>query len=420
MSTTLPGLLLERVRLTPSQTALRFHTLGIWKSRSWSDLLVEVAAAGNALRVLGVRENDVVALVASNRPEWIIADLAIQGLGARTLAIHPDFSPATVSRLVREENAIVAIVSDEEQYDKIAPDRESLISLRTIVVVNTRGVRHVDAHVAADAPSLSWAALLALGAGIDQWTSRAAALDPSNPVTIEVVVTPGSAELPMLTAQLRTSQDLLAASDALGARLNAHSGDELLPIASFAEPLERSISEVLALRLGATINIGEGGELQSLELAAVQPTIAHIPADLLRKMYADVVAKKPKRGIRTVALNRILTGTGTKSKSAHSDLRITRGALVGLVVATILIHGLMQSTSGWIRLALIAAMWALVLGALILGGQAVRPFVRRAYGLASARSLLTGPELENSTANFLGALYLRPITEHASEKGGQN
>jgi long-subunit acyl-CoA synthetase (AMP-forming) len=412
---TLPALLLDRASRTPTETAIRHHTLGIWESRSWSELLQQVAIAGNALSALGVRDGDVVALVSANRPEWIIADLAIQGLGARTLALHPNFSPTTVSRLVGEHEAVVAIVSDQEQYDKLEPSRGQLPSLRTIVVINSRGIRTVDQHVSASDSSVNWNAFVGLGAGTDSWTARASALREDSPVTIEFVVTPTPNGPASVTSVTRTSAELLSASESLGAQLDAHGGDELLPIASFAEPIERSISEVLALRLGATINIGEGGELQGLELAAVQPTIVHVPADALRKMYADIAARKPKRGIRTIALNRILAGSGSTSRSAHTDLRITRIALVGLVVATILIHRLLVSVTGWIRLGLIAAMWIAVLGGLIIGGQAVRPFIRRAYGLANARSLLTGSGLDTPTADFFGALQLRPITEHTIE-----
>jgi long-chain acyl-CoA synthetase len=412
---TLPSLLLDRASRTSAETAIRHHTLGIWESRSWSELLHQVVAVGNALSALGVRDGDVVALVSANRPEWIIADLAIQGLGAQTLALHPDFSPTTVSRLVGDHGAVVAIVSDQEQYDKLEPSRGQLPTLRTIVVINSRGVRTVDQHVSPSDSSLGWNAFVGLDAGPDSWTARASALREDSPVTIEIVVTPTPNGPASVTSVSRTSTELLSASESLGAQLDAHGGDELLPIASFAEPIERSISEVLALRLGATINIGEGGELQGLELAAVQPTIVHVPADALRKMYADIVARKPKRGIPAIGLNRILAGSGTASRSAHTDLRITRIALLGLVVATILIHRFLISVSGWIRLGIIAALWIAVLGALILGGQAVRPFVRRAYGLANARSLLTGPGLDAATSDFFGALHLKPVTEHSPD-----
>jgi long-chain acyl-CoA synthetase len=408
---TLPALLLDRASRTPGETAIRHHALGIWKSRSWSELRDQVVMAGNALSALGVSEGDVVALVCANRPEWIIADIAIQGLGARTLALHPNFSPTTTSRLVREHGAVVAIVSDQEQYDKLETSRSELSDLRTTVVVNSRGIRSVDRHTSTGDPSLVWNAFMALGQGRDSWSSMALTLRDDSPVTIEVIVTSTPNAPATVTSASRTSAELLAASESLGTLLQAHGGDELLPIASFAEPIERSISEVLALRLGATINIGEGGELQGLELAAVQPTIAHVPVDALRKMYSEIAARKPKRGIRKVALNRVLAGSGSTSRSARTDLWTTRGALAALAITSVLVHRSLISTSGWIRLGIIGTLWITVLGALILGGQAVRPFVRRAYGLANARSILTGPGLDNATANFFGSLHLSPVVE---------
>jgi hypothetical protein len=51
---------------------------------------------------------------------------------------------------------------------------------------------------------------------------------------------------------------------------------------------------------------------------------------------------------------------------------------------------------------------------LIGGGFAVRPFVRKAYGLSRAHSLLTGPDADTETIRFLGALHLHPILERRS------
>jgi long-chain acyl-CoA synthetase len=117
-SQTLPGLLIERANAMANVVALRFHDLGIWNEMTWAQLLHNVTVAGDALALVGVSSGDVVALVSKNRPAWVVADLAIQGLGAASLVLHPDLSPETVSRLCGERNVRIAIVGDQEQYDK--------------------------------------------------------------------------------------------------------------------------------------------------------------------------------------------------------------------------------------------------------------------------------------------------------------
>jgi hypothetical protein len=248
---------------------------------------------------------------------------------------------------------------------------------------------------------------------VDAWTARASEIQANSPCTVEVHLD-RSVQPPTLRAHQATASEMLAAGDDLVQRLEAHSGDELYPIASFADPVERALSIALMLRVGAVLNIGEGGPLQRLEVRAVQPTIAHLPASQLRSIRNDVVQRQAKRGIRKVAVERLLnpSATGTRSTSSKLDRRITFGLLCALIAGAIGVHRLLIDQHGMIRIAIIAVL-ALAIGlVLVLGGFGVRPFVRRAYGLGAAHSLLTSPDLDAETRSFLGALHLAPIIEH--------
>jgi long-chain acyl-CoA synthetase len=65
---------------------------GTWLSASWSDTANLVKKLATGLVAQGVEPGDRVALVAENRPEWLIADLAIMAAGAITV---PAFSTNT-------------------------------------------------------------------------------------------------------------------------------------------------------------------------------------------------------------------------------------------------------------------------------------------------------------------------------------
>ena len=54
---------------------------GEWRSRSWREAAGDVARLAAALQRLGLRPGDRVMLVSENRPEWLIADLAIMAAG---------------------------------------------------------------------------------------------------------------------------------------------------------------------------------------------------------------------------------------------------------------------------------------------------------------------------------------------------
>ncbi len=416
---TLPGLLLARANLTPAGQALRHHHLGIWEPRSWRALADETRDVGNGLVDLGVKAGDVVGLIATNQPMWIATDLAVQGLGAITLAIDPGFSPGTVVTLLQTHAASTVVVGNQEQYDKVMESLHLLPLMRRVVIIETRGVAEfnpasggtVTTSTIQDRLVITLAELQHRGGqASDTWTPLASSLDTNQTCTVEAHLDRSQATA-TLRAHSATSAELIEAADELSNRLGAHAGDELYPIASFADPVERLLSIALMLRVGAVLNIGEGGLLQSLEVRSVQPTIAHLPASHLKGIREDVRRRQAKRGLRHIAVSRLLNGQGSASATALSDRRITFGMLSGLGAASIIVHRLLVDQHGLIRLAIIAAMSLAVGAVLVLGGFAVRPFVRRAYGLASAHSLLTSPDIDAETQRFMGALKLAPILE---------
>ncbi len=414
-SQTLPGLLLHRAHDTPQRAALRFHEFGIWQQETWKSLADKTRLVGNGLAAIGVTKGDMVGLIAKNSPQWIMSDLAIQGLSAVTLAIDPEFSPGAVVTMLQTQGATTVIVGDQEQHDKVEESRHLLPRLQRIIVIETRGLRSLDrVSAVAERGVVTWRQLLDLAANAaDVWESSVSSLDENGAATVEGVVdrSPDSGDL-RLRAHTLSSHDLLDAAEDLGTRLGAHAGDELHPIASFADPIERTLSETLALRVGAIMNIGEGGELLALEARDIQPSIAHVPAERLRQIRAEVADRRARHGIRRFALNRILERSGTVSRSSTRDLVVMWSSIGVFAVFALVVHRTMVNQSGLLRLLIIAAVGSVVFGGLIAGGFAVRPFVRKAYGLARAHSLLTNPDIDTETVRFLGALHLNPILEH--------
>ena len=85
-----------------------------WKAWSWKQAEAEIRRVAGGLVALGIKPGDRVALIAENRPEWILADLAIMATGA--IAV-----PAYVTNTVDDHRHILgnagcagAIVSTRE------------------------------------------------------------------------------------------------------------------------------------------------------------------------------------------------------------------------------------------------------------------------------------------------------------------
>lgn len=93
----------------------------------------------NALQALGVRKGDRVGVILPQRPETLMAHLAILRLGAIAVALTPRFGPdALRSRLL--DAGAVAVITDLGQWPKVAEIRPDLSDLRHSVVADGRGV----------------------------------------------------------------------------------------------------------------------------------------------------------------------------------------------------------------------------------------------------------------------------------------
>src|SRR4051794_15567897 len=106
--------LAEAFRLTaedhPDRIAVR--TLHDEVVHTWAQLRERVDALAGGLHRLGVRRGDTVALMISNRPEFMIADLAAMTLGATPFSIYLTSAPDQVRYVIGDAAAKVAIVEE--------------------------------------------------------------------------------------------------------------------------------------------------------------------------------------------------------------------------------------------------------------------------------------------------------------------
>src|SRR5688572_33509404 len=89
----LPRLFLDQAQKLSGKPFLWRKVDGAFKSISWAKVAADVRGLARGLIALGVQPGDRVALIAENRPEWLIADFAIMSVGAITV---PAFSTNTV------------------------------------------------------------------------------------------------------------------------------------------------------------------------------------------------------------------------------------------------------------------------------------------------------------------------------------
>jgi long-chain acyl-CoA synthetase len=308
----LPALLLAHARERPDAPAMREKRRGRWHEITWGDYAARVARAAHGLRELGVEPGDRVAIHGENRPEWVIADLAAQGIGAISVGVYPTSPAAEVEYLLAHSEAVVLVAEDEEQLDKALAVRERLPALRKIVLIDPRNVRALD-----DPMVMTWDAFEAAGE-LDDYTRAVAALDPGE--TALIVYTSGTTGPPK--GAMLTHANLAWAADGFRAALGTGPDDEVLSYLPLCHVAERLGSLINGLGSGYVVNFGEGGESFAQDLRDVQPTLFAAVPRVWEKMLATVEIKMAdaSRLKRVAYRSAIRTGRDLAAKRMRGSL----------------------------------------------------------------------------------------------------
>ena len=210
-ASTIPGLLVERARARPARVAFRAKELGVYRETTWAALAARVAAVAQGLAArFGVGRGSTVAILGDPCPEWTIADLAAQALGAVTYGIYPTSAPGEVRYLLEHGGACVVIVEDQEHLDKTLAVLDDAPGVRGVIVVDTRALfmyRSTRVHRFADIEAAGRAL-----APVDALARLAAGVRPDDAATI--VYTSGTTGHPK-GALYRHGQHLAACANIL-------------------------------------------------------------------------------------------------------------------------------------------------------------------------------------------------------------
>jgi long-chain acyl-CoA synthetase len=87
---------------------------GEWRSTSWAEAARQVAALAASLKRIGLESGDRVALVSENRPEWLIADLAIMAAGCVTVPTYTTNTTRDHAHVLGNSGARAVIVSNQK------------------------------------------------------------------------------------------------------------------------------------------------------------------------------------------------------------------------------------------------------------------------------------------------------------------
>src|SRR5579862_3506707 len=130
---TLPQRLLESVDRHQCARAQIYKMGAQWQANSAQEMLRRVAGLSAALREIGVRAGDRVAVFAPNCPEWHIADFAVTGLGGVVVPIYFREAAERIEYIVAHSEAKVVFVAGEDQTARLAGLRAGLTGVERVI-----------------------------------------------------------------------------------------------------------------------------------------------------------------------------------------------------------------------------------------------------------------------------------------------
>jgi hypothetical protein len=117
----LVSMFLTRAREKGEAPFLSARRDGTWETTSYADAARRVAALADSLKRIGLQPGDRVMLVSENRPEWLIADLAIMAAGCVTVPTYTTNTTRDHQHILNNSGAAAVIVSTQKLARALMP-----------------------------------------------------------------------------------------------------------------------------------------------------------------------------------------------------------------------------------------------------------------------------------------------------------
>ena len=146
----------------PKKDMLAAKEKGIWKTYSTADVASTVNDLSAGLLSLGVsghnftpESSDKIAIMSSNRPEWVFTDLACQQIGAILVPLYPTTNPIEVEFILNDAAVGYVFVSNLELYEKVKSVASKVPSIKGIYTFDAiEGAVHWTSITKASTPAL--------------------------------------------------------------------------------------------------------------------------------------------------------------------------------------------------------------------------------------------------------------------------
>jgi long-subunit acyl-CoA synthetase (AMP-forming) len=248
------------VRAHPERPAMARKRGPEWEKTTWRAYRDAVRQAARALVATGVAPGQGVVILAFNRPEWYVANLAAMAVGARPAGIYTNSTPEQCRYITEHAEAAVAVVENRASLERLQGAGGRPAGLKAIVLMD---------GPATEPGVLTWAEFLARGdashgAEVDR---RTAAARPGDVATL--IYTSGTTGTPK--GVMLTHGNLAFIAVTAQEILPVGAADRLISYLPLSHIAEQVVSHLLSLATGACVYFAESLEKLPENLREVRP-----------------------------------------------------------------------------------------------------------------------------------------------------
>jgi len=257
---------------------------GAWRSTSWSEAARQVAALSQSLANIGLQAGDRVALVSENRPEWLIADLAIMAAGCVTVPTYTTNTTRDHAHILGNSGARAVIVSNQKLARTLVPavltssECHHIIGIEDIRVGQTPD--WVNVH--------HWADLTAGRSDVAALREREKSVGRADLACIIYTSGTGGAPRGVRLHHGAILCNLAACTDIISTDFGWE--DEIfLSFLPASHAYEHTGGQMFPIALGAQVYYAESLEKLAANIEEVQPTIMVVVPRLFEMLRARII-----------------------------------------------------------------------------------------------------------------------------------
>jgi long-chain acyl-CoA synthetase len=341
MVTTLAGLIVNSVKAYPKPDLMLFKKEGAYKPLSAGEFGESVKHLALGLRALGFEPGQKLCLLSENRPAWTMTDFAALTAGGLTVPIYTTLVSEQIRYIIDDSDAAVVVVSNADQWRKVAPLRAGLTKVRHYItfadeapegVLTLKAVLDKGRALAGAEPRL-----------YDELVAR---VKPGDEATL--IYTSGTTGVPKgvvlthdnIVSNIKTSASIIPFS----------SEDTVLSFLPLSHILERMVMFTYLYK-GCTVAFAESVEAVAQNLLEVRPHIMVSVPRVFEKIYTKVMDQV----LASPALRRKIFFWALKTGKAYGALKLDGKPVPGglafrrSIAAKLVFSKIIAKTGGRVR-----------------------------------------------------------------------